>query len=130
MGGRAVPGPLNAPRRSQRRTVGAMRHRLALQRANESVRDEYKQVVPAWGTVDTVWAAVVPVRADEVLASGQVQADATHKVVMRYRADASAKSRFLWLTNGSRVLNVVAVLPTVGDASVLELLCVCEETAT
>jgi|GEM_PF-471731 len=125
-----MPGPLNAPRRSKRKTVGAMRHRLVLQRADETVRDEFKQVAPYWIEVAPVWAAVEPVRADEVPVSGQVQADATHRVALRYRADVSAKNRFLWLTNGNRVLNVVAVLPTVGDASALELLCVCEETAT
>lgn len=112
------------------RSLGDMRHRVTIQRPDETARDEFGAVQPIWIDVATVWAQIDPVSAREMMASGQVQGQATHRVVIRHRGDVSSKSRLIWVNGGNRVLSVVAAMPSVGAPGALELLCVCEETAT
>lgn len=112
------------------RSLGEMRHRVTIQRPDESARDEFGSVVPVWVDVATVWAQVEPISAREMMTSGQMQAQATHRVVVRYRADLSAKNRLVWTNGGNKVLNVVAAMPSVGAPAAVELICACEETTT
>jgi SPP1 family predicted phage head-tail adaptor len=124
-----MAGPLNSRRPTRETTVGQLRHRVTIQRLDESTRDAAGQVVPAWVDVATVFAAVVPVSGRELFASQQVQANVTHKVTMRHREGVTPKQRVVWVTSkpANMVLNVVSVLPTVGAANSLELMCLHEE---
>ena len=122
-----MPGPLSkkgwrAPKQS---TIADLRHQVQVQRLDESQRDANLQVIPNWVPVVTLWARVEPVSGRELFASNQVQADVTHRVVMRPEVSVTAKMRLIWLTGptGGNVLNVVTVLPTVGIANSLDLLC-------
>jgi SPP1 family predicted phage head-tail adaptor len=125
-------GPLTSRGGGQnRKTVGRMRHRVTIQRVDESTRDVAGAVVPAWVAVDTVWASVEPVSGREIFASGQVQANVTHRVVIRHREDVTAKNRLVWVTSkpAGQVLNIVAAPPEVGCGNSIEIMCVREETA-
>lgn len=122
-----MAGPLSkkgwrAPKES---SIADLRHQVKLQTLDESTRDVSGQVVPTWVDGATYWARVEPVGGKETFASGQVQADVTHRVILRGGVAITAKMRFIWITGptGANVLNVVTVLPTTGIANSLEVLC-------
>ena len=76
----------------------------------------------AWATLDTVWAEVLPLAGREGWDVKQVNADLTHRVVMRYRSDVTAQCR---LKVGTAYLNIVGPPKNVGGAgAILELDCV------
>lgn len=107
-------------------TVGTLRHRCRIEAATETL-SEFREPVQAWATdAALVWCEVRPVRGDEVMQAGRVQADVTHTVVMRHRDGLTAKQRLVWLDTGD-VLNVVSVKPMVGCANWLEVWCRCEK---
>lgn len=124
-----MAGALTNRGRGNTRTVGRLRHRVRIERLDESTRDASGAVVPNWVTLATVWAAIEPVGGRESLVNGQVQADATHRVLLRLREDVTAKERLVWLTGrpANQVLNIERVAPAVGVGNSLELMCVREE---
>jgi SPP1 family predicted phage head-tail adaptor len=125
-----MAGALTNRGRGNGKTVGRLRHRVKIQRLDESTRDASGQVVPTWVDVATVFASVEAVGGREMLASGQVQADTTYRVCMRHREDVGPKNRLIWVTSkpANKVLNLTAAPPTVGVGNSLELVCVEENT--
>lgn len=117
-----MSGPLNN-RRGKRSSVGKLRERVKIQWKDESERDESRQVVPKWVDVDTVWAKVEALTGRETFESEHVQATSTHVVEIRGRADITTKHRLIWVTNGGRVLNIVAALPDKGIGDKLTIWC-------
>lgn len=114
-----MPGQLG-----KRLTIGRMRHRVQVQTLTES-RDEFGgKAGDTWADGDIVRAEVEPTGGRELFQNGGVQAQATHRVRMRYRA-LSPKQRLVWLDTGT-VLNVIACPPSVGTANFVEAWCVAE----
>lgn len=104
-------------------TIGRLRHRVEIQVPSETLSD-FRQPVQGWATDATAWARVEPLKGDEVMQGDKVQAGVTHKVTMRHRTDLTAKKRLRWAGSaGTLVLNIVAVLPMVGDANWIEVWC-------
>lgn len=119
-----MPGPLSNRRPSRTKTVGALRHRVTIQaltRADDGFGGRDNE---AWVDVATVWADVVPVSGREAARNGGVQANATFRVTIRWRAGVAPKQRLVWVTNGNKVLNIVSAPPAVGAANSIELGCV------
>lgn len=102
--------------------VGALRHRVAVQRAAEGTADDYNQTALTWGTVRSVWASVKPLRGDELVYAQQVNAQVTHEVRMRWLEGLTPKDRLLL---GTRVLNVRSVLNT--EERNIEAVLLCSE---
>lgn len=73
--------------------IGAMRHRVALQRPSDEL-DSAGQPVE-WLPVDTVWGSVEPLRGREFWAAQQAHAELTVRVRIRYRSDVKAAWRVL-----------------------------------
>lgn len=127
-----MPGPLasRGGRGGRNKTVGKLRERVRIERLSVNPsRDAAGAEIEAWETVDTVWASVEATGGTEFFASGQVQANATHKVTVRHRDDVTPKNRLIWVTNGDKVLNVESVNESVGGGSSgnsLEIMCVRE----
>lgn len=127
-------GPLTSDgtrRGPRQKRVGDLRHRVKIQRLDQSTLNEFREPVDAWIEVATVWASVEPLVGKEFFASGVVQANATHRVIMRHRADVTPKHRLIWVTSqpANKVLNIAPLLPTVGAGNSLELWCVEEQSA-
>lgn len=100
-------------------SVGKLRHRVTIQgliRAD----DGYGGITETWQDVATVWAAVEPLRGTERYRAQQVQAELSHKVVMRYREGIKPHLRLLY--NG-RVLEIEAVVDVEERHRWFELLC-------
>lgn len=79
--------------------LGALRHRLTLERAS---LDDLGETV--WTPVDTVFAALDPVAAGATPAGGGVAGNVTHRIEMRWRDDVSARDR---LRAGARIFRIL-----------------------
>lgn len=86
--------------------AGQLRHRVALQRP-VSTRNSFGEVTLAWETYAERWAAVEPISGRERLLAAQVQAQLTHRVLLR-PLDVTVSPRDQVAYRG-RVLKVEAV---------------------
>ena len=86
--------------------ASSLRHRVSIQAESTAV-DTYGEPTHSWSTDETVWAMVEPLSGNEQdVGEGQVGI-ITHRVMMRYTANASPKKRLLF---GSKVLGIVTVI--------------------
>ncbi len=99
---------------------GDLRHRVTIQRLDPTTRDEYKAVIPSWGPVVTVWAAVESVSGREAFIAQQVMQQSTHRITIRYRSDVTATMR---VAHGDRLYDIKAALDRDGRRRWLQLLC-------
>jgi SPP1 family predicted phage head-tail adaptor len=86
--------------------AGKLRHRLTLQNKTKT-RDEYGAETEGWVDVATVWAAIEPLQGREYLAAQQIQADVTHRITIRYRADIRPAMRGVL---GARAFDITSVI--------------------
>lgn len=99
--------------------AGKLRHRVTIQQLVKT-DDGYGGIVETWQDVATVWAAVEPLRGNERYRAQQVQAELTHKVIMRYRAGIKPQMRLLY---GNRIFEIEAVIDVEERHKWIELLC-------
>ena len=99
---------------------GKLRHELVIQSASES-RGTDGAVVKTWSTFATVWGSVNPIRAREQLQSGQLQADVTHKLLLRYLPGLTHEHRIM--VDG-RVFEIVSLMNVAEADQVMEVLAV------
>lgn len=101
--------------------AGRLRERVAIQYAT-SVQDEVGQPIQTWHTLVTVWASILPRASGERFLSGgaQVQAEITHTVRIRYRADVTVLMRIRW---GTRTLYIESVVDPDGRTAEMVLMC-------
>lgn len=102
--------------------AGRLRHRVKLQRATEAC-DDHGQPVKSWYTEATVPAGVEPLRGKELVAGNQTAAEATVRIVMRYRPDVVADWRVVF---GDHIFEIVAP-PLNPDYRNRELQLMCRE---
>lgn len=86
--------------------AGKLRHRVSIQTESTAV-DSYGEPTASWSTDETVWASIEPTGGNEVdIGEGQTGI-ITHRIFIRYTANASPKKRLLF---GARVFGIVSVL--------------------
>ena len=102
--------------------AGTLRHRVTIQ-AETLVDDGEGGYTKTWGSTDAVWASVEPLSGAEAFQASQVQGAVTHKIIIRYLAGVTPKSRILF---GSRTFNIKSVLNQFEKNVLLTL--ICEET--
>lgn len=73
-----------------------------------------------WATFATVRAEVAGISGREYLAAQQIQAEITHRVLIRYLSGVKAEMRILW---GTRTLEILTVLESSGRNTELTLMC-------
>lgn len=73
----------------------------------------------SWQTLASVWAELLPLSGREALTDERLNASATYRVVMRYRADVDASKR---LKFGARIFNIRSVIVPEEAKRTLELL--------
>lgn len=97
---------------STRRNLGRMRHRLAL-KVITRVPDGGGGFARADTPGDVVWARIETVGALEANTYAQLQQRATHKALIRWRADVAQGQTVIWmrptLSGGNLPLYVLAV---------------------
>ena len=90
--------------------IGNKRQRVTIERNDESATGSFGDRTPAWVTVATRWASVVPLRGREYLAAHQVQAEVTHRIFLRHDSVTSAVTPKHRLKIGARVFDVLSAV--------------------
>jgi SPP1 family predicted phage head-tail adaptor len=105
--------------------AGLLRHRLQLQRV-DGTPDSFGQPGTEWGTYATVWGSIEPLVGRERFTAQQVQAEVTHKVVMRANGapDVRAKDRVVF---EGRVFNILGPALNLAERGISLTLMVAEE---
>lgn len=87
--------------------AGTLRHRVALQRKEQTQNPLTGAMVTTWVPVATVWAAVEPLSAREFVAAQAVQSDVSVRITVRYRPGITAALR---IVHDGKVYNITGVL--------------------
>ena len=77
--------------------IGKLRHRLTIQAGNPA-EDAYGGRSDPWAsptTVATVWGRIESLRGRERLHGMQLEARVTHRIMIRYRGDVTARHRLV-----------------------------------
>lgn len=82
------------------------RHRIQIQRVT-NVSDGEGGFTETWTTLNTVWAAVYPIRAQQRFEYKSIDVEATHYVKVRGYIDITAKDIIVF--KGTRKLEVLTV---------------------
>lgn len=101
--------------------AGQLRHRLEIQAATET-RDAAGAVVQTWVTQTTRWAAIEPLRGQELFSARMVDPKTTDRIRLRHYAPLTTSHRFKL---GARVFNILERLNK--DERNRELICLCSE---
>ena len=80
-----------------------LRHRVVLQ-AKSVTRDAMGGEVITWVDQATVWAAIEPLNARELVAAQQVQPELSTRISIRHRSDVTAEWRVKY---GTRIFAIV-----------------------
>lgn len=84
---------------------GRMRHRITFQRRSDE-RDQLGGEGDEWEDVTTIWAAVTPLSAKEVV--NQIrEVMVSHKILCRYVPGIDQTMRIVW---GSRIFRIVSII--------------------
>lgn len=107
--------------------AGTLRHRVTIQQ-QATTRNDYGEKANTWTDLATVNASVRPMYGREFIEARIAQSEITHKVVMRYYPDITAKRHRL--VHDSRVLNIESLMNIEERNVLLEILCVETDIAT
>ena len=108
-------------------TASRLRHRLTLQQETHTP-DGAGGYVKSWNNVVDLWAEIVPVVGSsqstktagrETLFAGQMQAETTHRVLLRYRDGVTSAMRFVF---EARIFNIRSVATSGERWDALEIL--------
>jgi len=106
------------------RGAGVLRERVVIQ-AKTTTSDTQGGRAVAWSTFLTVWAAVTPMRANEVLAAQSIGSQATYAVETPYRTDITPSMRVAWTPyrGTSKTLEILGVQMVAGQPVRMVLSC-------
>lgn len=89
--------------------IGSMRHRVKVQKFGVASQNSFGEDTRAMQDAATVWASISPLSGREFFEAQKQNAEVTHKIMMRYRADVSLKPKDR-IKFGARVFDILAVL--------------------
>ncbi len=98
-------------------TSSRLRHRLTLQQ-EDTTEDGAGGYARSWQDIADVWAEIIPLSGKELLFAGQLQAEVTHRILIRYRDAVHAGQRLVF---DGRVFNIHAVMNIRENDDLLEL---------
>ena len=87
--------------------AGNLRHRIALQRKQQTQNPQTGAMVTTWVTEATVPAAVEPLSAREFVAAQAVQSNVSVRITVRYRPGITSAMRLL---HDGKVYGITGVL--------------------
>lgn len=87
--------------------AGSLRHRVTLQRKQQTQNPQTGALLTTWVTEAAVWAAVAPLSAREFVAAQAVQSNASVHITVRYRPGITAAMRIL---HDGKVYGITGVL--------------------
>ena len=99
---------------------GKLRHRIIIQKQEESSKDGYGALVENWSDFKTVWSSVEPLVGRELFAAQKINAETTIRVKMRYVAGITSKMRVVY---GTRIFDILAPIDPEERHRELHLMC-------
>jgi SPP1 family predicted phage head-tail adaptor len=110
--------------------AGELRHRVTIQRPVRTT-DAYGVGAVTWTDVDTIYAGVRPLRAQEKIRSQQPAQETDFIVKARYTADVTPDCRLVWLISNtvSKTLYISGIIDVNGRQTELEIMCSEREVA-
>ena len=103
--------------------IGTLDKRVTIQTRTETP-DTQGGTAWTWATLAIVWASIVPLRANEVLAAQAIGSQAEYVAEMHYRADVTPKMRLTWrpyLSSTTRTFEIHSVDQNPGSPRRLRL---------
>lgn len=98
--------------------IGELNRRLEIQ-APKKVSDGLGGFTTTWSTIDTVWAAIKPLRGTEQIYAMQTTSGVNGRIVIRYRQNL----RMSWRGKlGSRIFNFKSLVQTDDDKKFIEII--------
>lgn len=89
--------------------AGRLRHRVSIQRRQESQNSDTGEINHTWVNVwSSVPAEIVPLSAREFVAAQSVQSEVVARMTIRYRAGLTAKMR---IVHKGTAYNIAGILP-------------------
>jgi SPP1 family predicted phage head-tail adaptor len=110
-----MPAPIEA---------GLLRHRVTIQQLVET-RNAEGEPISSWTSLAVRWARIEPLSGREIFIAQQVQAQTTHKVLLRYYKGLAPGMRFQYMT---RVFQITDV--TSADEITDRMECMCTELSS
>jgi len=98
--------------------AGNLKHKIVIQTYTEPQND-FGEVVKGWADFKTAYASITPLSAKEFYKAG-VQAEATHKIEVRYLKDIKPKMRVVYQ---DRIFDITSVLNIREENKTLQLIC-------
>jgi SPP1 family predicted phage head-tail adaptor len=105
--------------------AGSMDKRVTIQSKTDAT-DTQGGRSTTWATLATVWAAITPLRAAEVLAATAIGSQSDYAIDLHYRADVTPQMRVTWRPYGAssaRTFEIHGVQANPGMPQRLRLLC-------
>jgi SPP1 family predicted phage head-tail adaptor len=102
---------------NSKNTASRLRHRLTLQQEVQTA-DGAGGNTRTWQNIVDLWAEINPISGRERAFAGQVQAEISHKITIRYRSGVTAGMRLLYNT---RIFNIRTILNSKENNETLEL---------
>lgn len=105
-------------------TTSRLKHRLTLQQEVQTA-DGAGGYAKSWADVIDLWAEILPITPSasgggrEILIAGQIQAEISHRILLRYRAGITAAMRLVY---ENRIFNIKHVANIMESDETLELL--------
>lgn len=87
-------------------SVADLRHRITIQTLTETA-DGSGGFSSSWADTVSIWAGITPASGYERAQGMQLEAVITHKIIMRYRTDVTAKQRIKY---GTRYFAITSVI--------------------
>lgn len=93
--------------------AGEFRHRIALQRPTYAQNSITGEMTLTWVTVQTIWASIRALRANELIAAQATQSKVTTDIFIRFRSDIEPTWRAVHMVNGAAgtIYNIAGILP-------------------
>ena len=89
------------------KTISArLRHRLTLEQEIKTP-DGAGGYTKTWESVADIWAEIQPISGKERVFAGQISAEISHKITIRYRVGLNTAMRFVY---NDRIFNISAIL--------------------
>jgi SPP1 family predicted phage head-tail adaptor len=99
--------------------IGKLRHRITIEQVTET-QDADGSIVEIWSPFAVVQASIEPASGREYLAAQSIQADVTHRIILRFLTGIVPKMR---VNYGSRIFDILSVI-NVGERNrELQLMC-------
>lgn len=101
---------------------GDLRHRITIE-SRSTANDNFGDPVETWSTVGEYWCHVRPATGREQMVAGQMQAEISHAIVMRYQG-TTAITPNMRVQYGQRTFNIQSVINADGRNYMYTLYCI------